>query len=55
MWATVAVHVQFIMYTIQGHYHVHHTRSLRGRLVCVLCKWPHMTGLVIVPVEVVDD
>ena len=46
-------------------YHVRHTRSLRGRWagyircecrefdLSVLCKWPHTTGLVIVPVKVV--
>ena len=46
-------------------YHVRHTRSLRGRWVgyircecrefalSVLCKWPHTTDLVIVPVKVV--
>ena len=50
--------------TRAGH-HVRHTRSLRGRwagyIRCecrefalgVLCKWPHTTGFVIVPVKVV--
>ena len=58
MWATVVVHVQSIMYTTQGHCvggEPHYIRcECREFALSVLCKWPHTTGLVIVPVEVVD-
>ena len=57
MWATVVVHVQFIMYATQGHCVGDGAGYIRCECrefaLSVLCKWPHTNRPCIVPANVV--